>query len=59
MTVVKQMIASNPNIEGAYPRWITLASIINPKDPAAGQTGSFLIFGVISFFILRISGLKD
>ena len=56
------MIANNPNIEGAYPRWITLASIINPKDPAAGQTGSFLIFGVISsFFInnIRTKRLKE
>ena len=46
MTVLKDEIKDNTDIEGAYPRWITLAKISNPRNYSAGESGSFVTYGV-------------
>ncbi|TNV74243.1 hypothetical protein FGO68_gene7073 [Halteria grandinella] len=59
---------SNPDIEGLYPRWITLAQLSNPTDTSIESTGSFITHGdqrrerdlkVASGFPEVVMGKKD
>lgn len=47
MTVLNDIISTMPDIQGAYPRWLAIASVSDPKNLAAGQTGSIIIAGVL------------
>ena len=46
MTTITDSIVGNSEIEGAYPRWVTLGQISNPLDSTQGVTASFISHGV-------------
>ena len=45
-TTIREASKGNPDIEGVFPRWISLGQIANPLDEMAGSTGSFVAYGV-------------
>jgi hypothetical protein len=45
-SAVEEAIIDNPEIAGAFPRWISLGIVSNPKDVSMGETGSFVAYGV-------------
>ena len=45
-TKIREALDGNPDIEGIFPRWITLGQVYNPEDLDADFTGSFIIYGV-------------
>ena len=53
-TAVEEAISMNPEIVGAFPRWISLGAVSNPNDVSLGETGSFVAYGVrFKFGIIR------
>lgn len=46
LSVIEQEIKGNPDVIGAFPRWISLAQISNPYKLQLGDTGTFVIYGV-------------
>jgi hypothetical protein len=45
MSAVELALRDNPDVDGVFPRWISLASVSNPKNLSVEQTGSFVTYG--------------
>ncbi|CDW88470.1 permease-like protein [Stylonychia lemnae] len=45
MTAILQEIRDIPEIVGAFPRWMAMCQVANSNKQAAGDTGSFIIYG--------------
>jgi len=37
-------------VVGAFPRWISLGQVSNPKNASMGETGAFIAYGVRFYF---------
>jgi len=46
MTAIENAIKNNKDIVGAFPRWISLGQVSNPKNASMGETGAFIAYGV-------------
>ena len=57
-SAVEEAIIDNPEIAGAFPRWISLGIVSNPKDASMGETGSFVAYGVRIHIVIFLIGLK-
>ena len=57
-SAISESIKDNPEIAGAFPRWISLGTVQNPDDYSQGETGSFVAYGVrfhISHLIIGLT----
>lgn len=50
-TKLKEELKFNPEVEGVYPRWLTLAKVSSPYDNSELETASFVTYGVTITFL--------